>query len=211
MFSNGIVIPPLRLMYFFIPKAACSSLKKVWADFLRLDIPNNGYNVHAVAFTRIKPFQFPAMDGYRGFAVVRNPYSRLWSLYKNKLHPNLQNNAYCRGGVEQAVFGKYGGMFRGDMTFEQFVYTIGRIPYDNADAHFCPQSLQLPEEIEVFRMENMAPVRKFLAECGIEHLPHRNRTKKEDWRSQYTPEMQEEMRQYYRQDFEKYGYDDIIG
>lgn len=48
MFSNGIVIPPLRLMYFFIPKAACSSLKKVWADFLRLDIPNNGYNLSLI-------------------------------------------------------------------------------------------------------------------------------------------------------------------
>lgn len=212
MFSNGIVVRPAHLVYFFIPKAACSSLKKVFADFLQLPIHQNSYNVHAVNFETIQPAAMGNFQEYQAIAVVRNPYSRLWSLYSNKIKASRSiKNLYVRNGVESAVFSKYGQKFYGGMTFAQFVDAIVSVPYASADPHFCPQHLQLQYiEPMVFKMEAIKTLEQYLNAKGVAgKLPHRNKWSRGDWREQYTPEIAAKVNAYYKEDFQKYGYDII--
>ena len=177
MYSNGIVVRPAHLVYFFVPKAACSSVKKVLADYLGLPIPQNGYNVHAVNFERIQPTAIDNFGDFQAIAVVRNPFSRLWSLYCNKVKESRDiKNLYVRNGVEVAVLGKYWNLFYGGMTFAQFIDAIISIPHDAADQHFYPQHLQIPDGTMIFKVEAIRTLEQYLKLKGIaDRLPHRNR------------------------------------
>ena len=83
------------------------------------------------------------------FAFVRNPYSRIVSAYKHTIK---------RDFIFPLVrFHK----FNQSMTFEEFVEAIYKIPNENCDGHFIPQSLLLTDlsgaliPTKIFKFENL--------------------------------------------------------
>ena len=73
-------------------------------------------------------------DSYMPFTVVRNPYTRIISCYKNKF-TSIENLMYS--GFE--FDGYLGGVLHRNMSFEEFVRIICQIPDHLCDRHFRTQ------------------------------------------------------------------------
>lgn len=205
MRMNGIIWHEKRIIYFYIPKCGCTTLKKVFADGQGLHYDNP----HSAPFERCTPEQAASMAGYSSFAVVRNPLDRLLSLYRDKVRPGYRGWGF-KGGVENFVFSPY-GVFIEDMSFRQFAEACLSIPLHDANPHWAPQAWQvsagewMPETI--IRFERFAEgVPSFLARFGIEaELPRLNQAWQQDsrpWPEWYSGELLEKAKAYYRKDIE---------
>lgn len=130
---KGIVVHELQIVYWPVPKNACTSMKVYLANLI--DIPFTDPHRARFEWTAEK------IHGYTDIALVRNPYARLWSLYK------CWDDNHSR-----VVYGKYGDLFRKGMPWDEYVDAI--ISVDRPDRHFRIQSQQIPQGCKVEKMEN---------------------------------------------------------
>lgn len=151
---DTILLEAHRAIYFPIPKIASSSLKLVFAEGLRLAplVPGKPrVNPHARDFPYV-PRETLATQyaDYFKFAIVRNPFSRLLSCYRNKIRTDIDDRPNFVGGVHKE-FLKFGrdpglrryGRFRRDMGFDEFIEVVSGIPDEHADRHFRAQCAYL--------------------------------------------------------------------
>lgn len=181
----GIVLHDRRVVYWQIPKAACTTIKRHLCHVLGIPAPVNPHNVDLYTWTD------SVIEGYYNFAIVRNPFSRLYSLWKNKVKDYLDVN----------VFDKYHrkiGIFEG-MSFDAFIGRIIAIPLNRADIHYAPQCIQLPPEVTCVHMEN---IHAFM--MGV--FPVENSSGLDNWRHAYTPKTVAQVVKYYINDFKRFGY-----
>jgi len=163
--STCIISPEKRFVYTFIPKVACSSLKMALASQF-------GVNVDISAEARQDVFSdlqsFEAMHAanwpiapkhamltaqswdYLKFAIVRNPWDRLVSCYKNKILASGDTNDFYENGVHRMLVKNYGDLFFSDMTFEQFAEAVCMIPDKFAEDHFRSQHTFISHRGKVF-------------------------------------------------------------
>jgi hypothetical protein len=142
----GIVIASKKLVYWPVPKNACTTLKKYFATLEGLTYSDNE-SVHGAAFR----YTEHVLPDYLNFAYCRNPYNRLVSLYKQKILPKPINDSLHINGVQRIVFARHMDMFRGGMSFPEFVDSICRIT--DPDPHFDLQTSQIPPGIVVYKVE----------------------------------------------------------
>ena len=95
----NIFIEKYKLIYFPIPKIACSSIKSTMIKLLEENINNKKYEnkiikIHSTKFPFIKRKEIWNYNNYIKFAFVRNPYDRIVSCYKNLLKDISLNNSY---------------------------------------------------------------------------------------------------------------------
>lgn len=199
--NNGILHKKRRLIYWFIPKNACTSLKKLIADDLGLSYAN----IHDAPFDKIPTGDAEMYDNYTHFTVIRNPFDRLLSCYLDKIRPGYRGRGFPKGVAYN--FRPHG--FTEDMTFTAFVSHIidGKIK----NPHWNPQSPMLPDvPMLVFRFENLSDeLPEFLEAHGFkQELPHRNKSRNgaRDYQEYYTPELRAKVRQYYLEDLKKFKY-----
>ncbi len=109
--NQNILLQEYRAIYLFIPKVACSSIKKVIGDTLGLP-PYDPSQPDRYIHKRIYPYAKKARiyDRYKDyfkFCFVRNPFDRLVSCYSNKVaqDKNLKHE-YFTNGVAR-IFKKY--------------------------------------------------------------------------------------------------------
>lgn len=138
----GLVFHKDKIVYWFVPKNACTTLKKFFADNAGLQYRD----VHNAPFERTNVI----ISEYYNFAIVRHPVDRLWSLYKDKLKPDGRNDRYHTNGVQNIVLAKY-RIFHKDMTFDEFVDAI--ISIQNPDDHFGLQTGQIPKGVDIHKFE----------------------------------------------------------
>lgn len=200
---NGIVVHSHKLIYFWIPKVGCTSLKKVMADVQGLKY----HTPHAAPFTECNVAQLGGFPGYHSFAVVRNPLDRLVSLFRDKIRPGHRAWGFKRG-VEDFVLGPY-GVFYEDMTFGEFAHKCLSMPLHNANNHWKPQAPQIRDGNRfpdtILRFENFREeVPAFLAGFGIDlKIPRLNPSWNKDkrpWREWYDSELLRKAKQYYSED-----------
>ncbi len=131
-----------KLIYFPIPKAACSSLKFVCAQLLNFDrlleLKKDHYALHSINFPSMPREKLPLCQDYFKFSCVRNPWDRLVSCYKSKIKSDPgYNDIHFQNGIIKG-FVKY-NLFKAGMPFEDFVEAVLEIPDSESDFHFRSQ------------------------------------------------------------------------
>ena len=125
-----LVYPQLGVRYVAVPKTGNSTVNAALlakeCDFT----PHDTYHSihHLKRKYAVPKYRFTA-NTLPSFAVVRNPYDRLVSCYKNKV-------------LREDYFSSfhYYGRFHKDMSFDEFVRQVHNIPHVWADPHFQTQS-----------------------------------------------------------------------
>ena len=127
--SKAILVPELKLGFVPTPKVANRSMKAAIA--VTVDPAFSG-EPHRANWN-YTPLALLKDNDYYRFAFVRNPLDRLVSCYAQKIV------LYARQYNMPIEFWRYGKRFSRDMSFEQFVKAVSRIPDAYSDIHFRSQ------------------------------------------------------------------------
>lgn len=212
LFRNYYVCPKnCEIAYLNIGKTGCSSIRKA---LLECDIPgvevDDNQEIHRYTNSLIK-YKLKGKDRERFiFAFVRNPFDRIVSLYKNKFR-SLRNL-----DVEGFIYTDYlNGIFHPQMSFDEFVETMVKIPDRLADRHFKSQYCMIYEVPDlpvrfVGKFENLSgdfeQLRKRFPALG--ELPHFNKSSAgSDYRAFYNHYTASLVAERYRRDIEEFHYE----
>lgn len=226
------ISPGYRYVYMDNPKTGCSSLKSALIELetrdsqYELDVYNwrNLHNRGVSPLLQLGDTRSPAplsglvRKGFRFITFVRNPYSRLLSGYRDKMHKHTRMKAEVLRllGFPESDLDR-------PISFEDFVKAVVGQTDWQMNPHWRPQTAQVLYGILDYhfigRFEHYD--RDFAAlfeSLGIppEQVPasrHMNRTKDgpgEGCRSYYTEELRELVLNRYREDFLNFGYSEDI-
>jgi len=152
-------------------------------------------------------------EGYTVFSLVRNPWSRVASCYRNKIISSHLGDL--------AIRSRYADLTP-DLSFDDFVLWLdseeGRD--EIADRHWISQTRLLTEPgtdellcTQIGKFETfIEDIQRFLEQIGLGHLtiPHINRTNSsadpESYRSVYNAKTRDIVARRYRSDIETFGY-----
>ena len=191
--NEFFIIDSHKVIYISIPKVACTSIKIALMGNGLSDSSSHGayMNVHAATSRYMSRTIGRHQQGYFKFAFVRSPFDRLVSCYKDKIRTKLQHNGRYHFDTRYntvLIYRLFGGKFHNDMSFEEFVGLVTRIPDFLSDGHFKSQysmlyrkGSKIPDYIGKF--ENLAADWKHIADrYGFPELQVKNRTMGDDWR-----------------------------
>lgn len=195
MCHNNIVIPDIDLIFMLIPKSATQSLRSV-ADSFRLP-----YQFRSKKFVQV------IADRYMKISIVRNPFERLVSCWKQKTIDKYHRTWELYG-------------FKQGMPFSEFVSNLVNIPYSYADKHFRPMYMDLLDDDDnlipdiVLRFEELPKGWNELSEALEERrnfkmplLPHKNGTLHKEYWKYYDDRLIEMVSSYYERDLIHFGYE----
>jgi hypothetical protein len=149
--------------------------------------------------------KIPSGDRYKKFTLVRNPFSRIVSVYLDLFDPAAETFTYSA---------YWFGILRPGMTFKDFLKTIEQIPVPLLGPHFTPQSHILketstPDEILVFRVDkDTESLKTFLQQYGLQ-LAHLNkRPQGYNYSSFFDLETLNIAGRLYADDIKRFGYEE---
>lgn len=155
---------------------------------------------------------FFKMKSYFRFCLVRNPWSRLVSCYKNRILVDSNKDT----GAKSTLY-KCSPEFKNDMSFEAFIDVVCKIPDSKADQHFRSQLFELTNRRGellvnyIGHLENMGEaLTEITKHSGISFsdFPLLNTTvKKKSYRDFYTPAIVEKVRKRFAPDIEFFNYE----
>lgn len=217
---QNILLEKYRAIYLFLPKVACSSLKKVFADALGIP-PYDPTQPERYIHRRIYPYAKRAKiyDGYKDyfkFCFVRNPFDRIVSCYSSKLAKDrfLNNDQFINGVAR--IFKKYKKLFWGGMSFEDFVTSVAQISDRRAEPHFRSQWITTVDKKNnlladyIGRFENLQEDFAFVCETigfPVKELPRLLKSDHKNYREYYTEKTIEIVQRRYSKDLETFQYD----
>ncbi|XP_058794472.1 carbohydrate sulfotransferase 11 [Phymastichus coffea] len=117
IFHNILVDDKHKLLYCYVPKVACTNWKRVlmmaagkWKGNSPLEIPAN--LVHASgSFVRLSNSSLAEIEdklaSYDKLIVVRHPFERLLSAYRNKFEARYQSSAYFQSRFGRKIIKRY--------------------------------------------------------------------------------------------------------
>lgn len=212
-----IEIAPLKALYIPIPKVACSSIKRAIAEFLKIEIPNNGINIHNAHYPIVDRDILHQYDDYWKFCFVRNPWDRLVSCYTEKIKAD-NNFSGITGSFVNGIhkgFVKY-GIFKANMPFNEFLKAVASIPDHEADQHFRSQYTFIVDvhgnSLVDFagRFENINEdfdsILKTLNASSELSLSRSNKTRHKNYREYYSDESLSIFSERYSQDIIRFNY-----
>ena len=213
---QNILLEHYKAIYFYIPKVACSTLKKVCVDLLNMNHAEGDLveEVHLLAFPYVKKYK--VADDYQDyfrFCFVRNPWSRLVSCYKDKIDYD-QGHVYERYENSFIAYLKNMKMYSKDMNFERFVEVVCEIPDELAEGHFRSQhrfilddhDRKLVDFIGKFEQLHL-DFDKVTEKLGIQaELPHLRSRKDSGYADYYTNRISKLVGRRYERDIDMFGY-----
>jgi hypothetical protein len=135
-----------KYLYQPITKCACTTIKSLLLEFEGLSVDENEWRRHQKrhnkfpgisALTSVE--QRDVLEGRTNtfkFVIVRNPYSRLASVYLDKIF--LRPQKYWIRPVKKSAT-LFGMALSDPITFEEFVGVISRQCFADMDVHWRPQ------------------------------------------------------------------------
>lgn len=191
-------------MLFRIPKNANSTLIGRGLDkFKYIDSLAKSYTTNNELITQdqydILLEEKKEYKKYFKYAIVRNPYDRVVSCWKNKTTKKHAEH------YKNSVFTKATGV-----TFKKFVHMLDE-GYFNNDRHLLQQVNFIINDIDyIGKMENLQ--KDFDNVCnrvGMNSftLPHRNATKHKQYREYYDKETREIIQKIYSRDIDFFDYE----
>ncbi|MDN5203670.1 sulfotransferase family 2 domain-containing protein [Fulvivirgaceae bacterium BMA10] len=191
--------PERKLAYVRISKCACTSIQSALLQGQYPDEPislldTNQINQLGLKF--IKPYLEP---GYTCFTVVRDPLKRLISCFRDQ--GQVSNDFYY---FNDYIF----KVFKPNMSFENFVDVVSRIPDTLKDIHFRPQYkfLERLPGVKVFRIErDKDDLVKFLNDYGLT-LPHLNSYHDSDNEIVFGSDTIKKVTEIYKEDYKILNY-----
>ena len=188
---NGIIIEPTKSIYWAIPKNACTAMKVHFCKLLEIAVPDE--NPHIAPFNKTEA----PIKGYRNWAIVRNPFARLYSLWANKIAPGHPEHPLFINHIDQNVFYALMNEVYSGMSFEDFTKVV--LESKCRDNHWKPQAEQIPDNCETFKLEEVGGLLSSM-------LPVLNGDNQNNWEAAYTQELLDLVYVYYKNDFKILGY-----
>lgn len=208
--AGHLIAPYQKLFYVRIPKAASTSLSQAMLGSINPSLKNiylDSTQLNFLADAWMQTNFSTDLKSFSGFTVVRHPVSRLLSVYRDFL---LSETG------KPFIYQNYlGGILPQNLSFDEFVERINRIPDRFKDQHFRPQHAfvkpyqQKGINVRVFKLEEPEKLQEFLNHHGIT-LPHLNKTPGSTPIS-YRESTLNAIKKVYTFDFEVYGYDQNSG
>ena len=220
MHHDNIMLHQYKAIFFPIPKVGCSSIKKICSDLLEIAPPNPEEPlslIHKRDYPYVKKQHiWKKYKEYFCFCFVRNPWDRIVSCYKNKIHPdNNYNDPWFKNGVA-LPFIRYGNYFQGGMSFDDFVDAVKLIPDERADNHFKSQHRFIMDKKGnllaryIGRFENFdedfGHICRILGLSNIQ-LPHLMQGDRKNYRHYYSDLTKSIVGERFSEDIKLFGYD----
>lgn len=178
-----LYIETINTVFILPQKCASSSIKKEIRRAFDIGEKNKFWE---------QDYQTDNTDGKITVACVRNPFDRLVSCY-----------------LDQS-FGKDRYKLGANHSFEEFVDYVVRQSYKNADKHFKPFYMTVPERVTfLMRYETLKADWDQVRKCFpvFEPLPRINSMQRRvHWSDYYNKQTLNRVYNYYIKDFERYGY-----
>jgi len=215
---SGILCHKFKFIYFPIAKVAGSSIRMMIAEMEGLPVTGKPYQL---PFELVRMRELKDYPDYQQVVVVRDPWARLYSCYKGKMcWQRMGDGKLVRRTELTPGFARYNRllgpkMFDLDMTFGEFVRSVGRIPDAFADRHFRSQYKAFshpdgtPFAGRIVRLENFQEdMQSFLTGVGAGgfELKHLNRSSDREYLEQYDDDLANMAARRYRRDIELLKY-----
>lgn len=198
-----IEFPQQRAIYVAILKVASSSLLRLAAGLLGIDMKGRGPHGVFHSHPWIDKDELESYVDHWKFSFVRNPWDRMVSCYESKIV-----GAFHHG------FERFGCLEPG-MPFDAFVRATVEISDAVTDPHLRSQHRFITNEAGTLLVdfvgrferleEDFGHVRDRLG-LGAVELPHEKRTRRRDYREYYSSELAELVGQRYEADVARFGY-----
>lgn len=208
----GFVSDKHRFIYVPIPKNANTSMRQWFQKVEGLNL-NREQLQSTELYPQTHDLNSKVYDQYYKFSIVRNPWDRIVSCYKNKISTEKITNKWFKDGVYRG-FEPF-GLFYCGMSFDAFVDAVCRIPDYQADTHFKSQAsfiFNASGKIAVddcYRFESVEQaVKDVCAKCNVElnQLDHLQRTQHDAYTAYYTKKTKNMIEKRYRTDIKMSGY-----
>ena len=210
--DRNILVDKYGLIYFKQHKVASTTFLIQFAELL--SIPQIESDWRSIHYPKIYPFPTASKEeiltkyqDFVRFAIVRNPWERLVSLYKDKVTGEKERNEW---------FFRHNPQLYHKMPFAEFIERVAETPDSDSDVHFVQQLYFLHDAEGNFLLNyfgDLANLGKHLeeikAKTGIlfKKLPQRNATKKSSYQTFYTPDLVEKVRQRFAMDIDFFEYE----
>jgi len=204
-------VPDLQLACIRIPKAASTALsfmmlKARYPDLKTL--PLLPEKINYLADENLQAHSIPEISQTKFFAVVRDPFSRIVSVYRAFFENPQPHFLY-----EDYLF----GVMRKDFSFLEFLRVLELIPDRLKDQHLKPQSAildfyrQKKIDVKTLKLEEPGNIRRFLSAYDLD-FDIRNKSETEyDYRQYYDKEAAEIVHRIYARDIHIFGYGSQYG
>lgn len=195
-----ILSRPYQFIFLATPKCASRALAQLFRKHYSAVAVNAGNTASAHHDNTVPEYY---LNDYLLISVRRNPYSRLVSMY-----------LYIRRTAEHRYY-----LDVVKMEFDEFVpYWIAQttntdIPDEMSQVDFIyGKDRERKGKVVTLRFETLERDlhRLTLPSIHAITLPKVNYHGEYDWRHYYTPDIQEQVYDFYREDFEAFGYTEVI-
>lgn len=193
------------LSYIRIPKSANTSLSKGMLEKKYPSLKQKTITEKQINFLTDANLQTRIEGPSILFTIVRNPFSRLVSVYRD-FFENKSNYIY-----HDYLF----GILQPTISFSEFVDRIINIPDRLKDQHFRPQHTFLKYyekenlDIKIFKLEEPEKITQFLSQHEVQ-LFHLNKSNEQyNYQSYYTVETLAKVSELYSIDVKRFGYEHV--
>jgi glycosyltransferase involved in cell wall biosynthesis/ubiquinone/menaquinone biosynthesis C-methylase UbiE len=219
--SEKVILPDRNAIYVVIPKTGCTSIKKFISEHYGWNVVENVHNPKSEIYEHIsfEPFNDLLNGDPYVFTFVRNPFSRLYSVYRSKRYPGIDHPNFI-DGIEA---GLYAMGFRKSHSFKEFVHLVCETPDEESDPHVRSQVRFIVDErgdsalSEFYRFENFQNSVVKLAErleisLTTQKLPWENKsaTSPDEFIHAYDQDLIDAVVNRYIEDFQLFGYKQSI-